>query len=278
MIKNTITRKFESLNKILFKNKLTSPRVMGNNILILACAPCVNAFFEYESVRTQFESYDIAFINYMIIYSETEMFNIKPKYIILIDPIFYMDDFEGKTEKKRVASILNKIDWECVLVTSVLADFDVTNEFVTIHRISCFESPYKKIFLPLYKKNRLSIGLYNIMQAAIYYAITFGYKKIAILGCNYQMAELKVINSGLRITDPMHYYDDKEVYEYISWEQIWKSPNGYVSLMFERAQKSAACFFGLAKYANEMGAEITNYSDNSALDGFKNGELIIEED
>ena len=172
--------------------------------------------------------------------------------------------------------MLSRVNWPCVLVTSVLANFDFVNEFITIHRISCFEVAYKKHLLPLYRRNVVSLGLFNIMQAALYYAITFGYKKIAILGCNYQMATIKVIDSGLKISNYEHYYDTDSVYEYVSWDKIESMKNGYVSYMFERARNSAACFYSLAKYARENGAEIINYSDDSALDGFHNGVLDIQ--
>lgn len=255
---------------------MTKPFKVGERILILACAPCVNAFFKYKSVRQQFKDYDIAFINFMVTKSEKEMFEIKPQFIMLIDPVFYGNDPKWEAVKQEVAEVLSKVNWKCILVTSVLADFNFENSNITIHRISCFEKKYRKILLPCFRRNLITLGLYNIMQAAIYYAITFGYKKIAILGCNYQMAHMKVIDVGIEITDYMHYYDTQTEYEYITWEDIEKRKNGFVADAFERAQKSAACFYSLAKYAKNNNAEVINYSDDSALDGFRVGKLDIE--
>lgn len=270
-----IVRKVKSLYKLFIKNRLTKPIIMGEKILILACAPCVNNYFKHESVRMQFRDYDIAFINFMIVHSENDMFQIKPKYIMLIDPIFYDDDPLWEKEREQVWGVLNRINWECTLVTSVLADFKINNNNITIHRISCFEIPYREWLLPFFRKNMITPGLFNIMQAAIYYSITFGYKKIAILGCNYQMSHMKMVESGLRITYYEHYYDQEKEYAYLSWDELNKMKNGYISSIFERASKSAACFFSLAKYAQKNNAEVINYSDDSALDGFKVGHLEI---
>lgn len=273
---NKIIRKLYSLYQLMIKNRLTRPFKVGEKILILACAPCVENFFKYNTVRQQFKDYDIAFINFMVTKSEKEMFDIKPRFIMLIDPVFYGNDPRWENEKKAVAEVLNKVNWECILVTSVLADFSFVNSNITIHRISCFEQKYRKMLLPLFRRNLVTLGLYNIMQATIYYAITFGYKKIAILGCNYQMAHMRVVDSGIQITDYMHYYDTETEYEYVTWEEIEKRKNGFVADAFARAQKSAACFYSLSKYAKDNGAEVTNYSDDSALDGFRNGKLNIE--
>lgn len=276
---NLLKNKIASFKKFFFETRPTRPCVMGNKILFLATAPCVKDFFEYESVREQFADCDIACINYMLVYSTKEIFEIKPKYIILFDPIFYDDSFfPGMThnpEKEAVVNILEKIDWNCYLVTSTLADFGIKNGMIQYVRLSCFEVPYKKIWHPFYKHNWINMGIYNVMQGALYFAVTFGYKDIAILGCTYQIGKLHMEDDGLHIDGYRHYYNLERTHEVISMEVLNKSKESSVANIYARGYKSLMCFWNLKRYADSFGAKIVNYSEGSAIDAFECGKLDI---
>ena len=129
-MKDVINRKVNTLKKML-KNGVTKPHKMGNKILLLATAPCANYYFKYESVKKQFQDYDLAIINFMLLYSEKEVFELKPKYVILFDPIFYTEGLRGNIidfdAKKAVKEVLEKINWDCYVVTTIFADFELTN-------------------------------------------------------------------------------------------------------------------------------------------------------
>lgn len=269
-----IIRKIESLKKL---RCLSKPTKMGDKILLLATAPCVEDFFKYESVREQFKGYDLAFINYMLVYSEKEVFEYKPKYIILLDPIFYQSDYFGvgtiNSEKEKVVAVLEKIDWECYLLTSVLADFGLKNTNIKYIKLSCFEFPYRKWLIPVYKRNLLNMGVYNVMQGALYFAVTFGYKKIAILGCTYGMNKISKREDGVHLEGYAHYYDKEPIHEFVPLEQVEKMKYGLVSSIYDRGRKSMICFWNINKFALLEGAEIINYSEGSFIDAFKAGKL-----
>lgn len=275
---NLLKRKIRSLNQLLFTNKITKPKKMGDKILLLATAPCVSDFFEYESVREQFKDYDLAFINYMIYYSQKEVFLYKPKYFILIDSIFYDDDFFNdkpyNPEKKKVVDVLEKIDWECYVVTSVFADFGVKNEYVKFIRLSCFTANYKKSIRTLFRKNYLNTGILNVVQGALYFAITFQYKKIAVLGCTYKNLEMFMDIDGLHILEHNHYYDLSKEEIIITNEELDKREIGYIENLDKRAHISSKILWNLKKYAMDMKAEVVNYSEGSMIDSIKMGKLI----
>lgn len=269
-----IIRKIESLKKL---RCLSKPTKMGDKILLLATAPCVEDFFKYESVREQFEGYDLAFINYMLVYSEKEVFEYKPKYIILLDPIFYQPDYFGvgtiNTEKQKVVAVLEKIDWECYLLTSVLADFGLKNTNIKYIKLSCFEVPYRRWLMPVYKRNLVNMGLYNVMQGALYFAVTFGYKTIDILGCTYKQANMYIEEDGLHIEGYPHYYNLDRTHEIIPMETVCKLKESSVARIYLRGYDSLMCFWNLKKYADAFEARITNYSEGSAIDAFSCGKL-----
>lgn len=274
---NSLKRKIRSLNQLLFTNKITKPKKMGDKILLLATAPCVSDFFEYESVREQFKDYDLAFINYMIYYSQKEVFLYKPKYFILIDSIFYDDDFFNEKlynpEKKKVVDVLEKIDWECYVVTTVFADFGIKNEHVKFIRLSCFTANYKKGTRTLFRKNFLNTGILNVVQGALYFAITFQYKKIAVLGCTYKSLEMFMDVDGLHILEHNHYYDLAKEEIIITNEELDKRETGYIENLDERAHISSKILWELKKYAMDMKAEVVNYSEGSMVDAIRMGKL-----
>lgn len=268
-----ISQKLHSVKQIINFYRTVKVQKMGKKILLLAGAPCVKDFFENADIREQFREYDLAFINYMILQSKDDFFRLQPKYVILYDPIFYQEHVNGNDDKKKIEEVLNEVTWECYIVTSVFGNFNLSNDMVHYIRLSCFGKKYNTLFLPLYKRNWLNLGVFNVVQASLYFAITYGYEEIAILGCNYQMAEFHIVDAGIEIINPLHYYDNQPIIEYVEWEKINNCKNGYVSEIFKRGMNSAACFWNINKYAKRMNANILNYSDYSALDAFKNGKL-----
>ena len=276
-----IQRQLDSINKIIFKNKMTRPTELGKKILFLATAPCVQSYFDNESIRKQFEDYDLACINYMLEYSQKEMFEWQPKYFILFDPIFYRgsrnpEDADYNSEKEKVCNILERVNWKCYVVTSVLADFELKNENVSYIYISCFEVGYKKYLHGLYKRNLINMGIYNVVQGAIYFAITFGYKDISIIGCTYTNLPIEMTEKGLRVQDHTHYYDLTRYEETISFERLLEYKDGYMVDLYKRAEKSHRCFWNLRRYGERLGATITNYSPKSMIDAFAVGRLSVD--
>ena len=275
--------KCDSLKKILIKNRLTTPQIMGSKILFLATAPCVQDYFDYKSVREQFRDYDLACINYMLIYSTDYVFKWHPKYFILLDSIFYQGSIDVNSEqfnaeKQKVVNILEKVDWECYIVTSVLADFRIQNKNVHYIFLSCFAKSYNNFWYPLFKRNFLNLGIYNVIQGAVYFGITFGYKEIAILGCTYKYLMMEMKKDGLHIYNHNHYYDLKRLEEVIDYNRILQMRDGFIATMYRRAVNSYKCCWELQKYASRMGCHITNYSKESMIDAFQMGDLCIEED
>lgn len=272
---DTIRRKIRSLNKLLFKNKLTKPRKMGEKILLLATAPCAKDFFEFESVREQFKEYDLAFINYMLVYSEYEFFKLKPRYVILLDPIFYDDIYNGgyNYEKEKVVRILEKVSWRCYLVTSVLADFGIVNDNIQYIRLSCFAKKYRKPLLALFQKNYINFGIYNVIQGALYFACTFGYDNVAVLGCTYKNLEMFMDTDGLHILEHNHYYDLNQEEIIITNEELDCRKTSFISDLDKRSYESSRILWDLKQYAQIMNTEIINYSEGSMVDSIKMGRL-----
>lgn len=273
-----IRQKMNSLWKIFIENRITPPRVLGEKILILATAPCASSFFEQESVRKQFEDYDIACINYMLYYSKEQIFQIKPKYFVLMDPCLYQEYVTSSNEPeipsyKEIAKILEEVDWECYIVTTVLANFEISNPCIRYMRLSCFSTTYKKWKVPLFKRNYINLGYYNVIQGALFFAIVFGYKDVAMLGCPYKPLNVSMIEEGLHVIEHEHYYDTK-IFEYtIPYEELHSREEGFLERLNKRAYLSCKCLWDIKKLADILGCKIVNYSKDSKIDAFRIGKL-----
>ena len=62
------------------------------------------------------------------------------------------------------------------------------------------------------------MGMNNVIQGALYFAITFGYKKVAMLGCLYRHLDFHMESDGLHIKEHMHYYDNEPCKVFLSNE------------------------------------------------------------
>ncbi|MCM1125501.1 MAG: hypothetical protein NC429_03435 [Lachnospiraceae bacterium] len=267
-----IKRKLNSLYKLLVSNRITKPEVLGEKLIILATAPDVARFLDNKSVQERFRDYDVACINYMIYYSFDILRVIKPKYLVLLDPCLYdiniLPDLPETPNAAELSMTLENIDWNCGIVTNVLADFDVDNPYLSYIRLSCFSAKYSKYLIPMIKKNLINLGTNNVIMGAIFFGIVFGYKKIALMGCPNRSLNAYMTEEGLHVVEHKHYYDEK-AYEYtVSYEELSKWKESFFSAINRRAISNNRTIWDLSLLAKEYGCEIVNYSPQNEMDAF----------
>ncbi len=259
---------------------ITKPVKMGDKLLILATSPATGYFFDKESIRQQFEGYDIAFLNKMILCSEEETHLYRPKYFVFMDGIFYDDDFNGKgtvnERKKAVEAALEKIDWECYVVVPILASFNVKNPNVKYIKLGVFSRHYSPIMRWLYSRNIANTGHNTVVMGALYFGITFGYKNIGILGFSYSPGRIYMDEDGLHEIEYMHYYDTEEHEIFVPNEKIFVNGENFLLRRAKRAIVSNQILCDLAKYAGDMGVEVINYTPENMVDVFRTKRLNIE--
>ncbi len=269
-------KNYKNITKLL---DITRPYKMGDKLLILATAPSTALFFEKESVRKQFEEYDVAFLNKMILCSPKETQMIKPKYFIFMDGVFYDDDYYGtgtvNERKKAVESALESVTWDCYVISPILAEYNVNNEHVKYIKMGIFYKNYSRLYRGLYKKNYFNPGSNTVVMGAIYYGITFGYKEIGILGFSYRSGKIYMREDGLYVDEYLHYYDDEQKTNIIPYDQIMVEGESFTLRRAKRAVESCKILHSLARYADDMGVEVTNYTPDNMVDVFKAGKLML---
>ena len=272
-----IKRKLNSLYKLLVSNKITKPAILGEKLIILATAPDVDRFLTNKSVQDRFRDYDVACINYMIYYSFDILQVIKPKYLVLLDPCLYdinsLPELPGIPSAAELAVVLEKIDWNCSIITNVLADFAVNNSNISYIRLSCFSAILSKRTRPFLKRNLANLGTNNVIFGAIFFGIVFGYKEIALMGCPYRSLNAYMTEEGLHVVEHKHYYDSEALEYTISNEELQAREESFFSAINRRAIVNNTTIWNLGLLAKEYNCEITNYSPHNEMDAFRTKEL-----
>lgn len=254
------------------------PRKLGERILILLNAPSANLFLENEANRKLFNDYDIAVVNYMPMYAEQFFFEVRPRYWIIIDPGFYLEENAVNDEKQKVLAFLEQIDWKLTMVTSQLAEFNVMNsniEYIKLPCINIKQMNFLNLFLA--KRNYITYGLNNVAHAAIFFGITFGYRDIALIGFEYKMEKIYMDERGLVYEDYAHFYSTNPSCNRYSYEEINSHPKGILIEVFERKIESLRIFKLLREYADKMGAKIVNYTPDCCVEYFETRPLKCSE-
>lgn len=252
----------------------------GKKLLILATGKSAQSFWGRRNVRNKFTDYDIVIMNRTIYKMEKEIFELKPKYIALCDSIYwggkkksYVGDELARETYNKTKAVLDKIDWDCFLLTSIHEKFEIDNARIHILRMNATawdaigDMGYK-----LYQYNFASPHIYNVSQLAIYFGITFGYTEIGLFGMDFDFFKNIVCDEKCRIVDEVeHQYDikDNKKIELTVNRETEGEINGSVLAKYLRLLADTASTFGkLGIYAERMGCKIVNYAPNSMIDCF----------
>lgn len=259
--------------------------IKKRGLLILATGTSANIFWNNENIRKKFRDYEILCMNDDLFMCRDKIFKIRPKYIALIDPAYWgvshtknrkMQKFTCEWSEK-VIEVLETIDWPIYLVTSMNENFDLNNKNVTKIRLNNNRINTKSTFVDyLYSKNMLNPGLNNVCQAAIYFGIIFHYKKIALLGADYDMfkyIDVNIHNQCIEYT--RHHYDDNESLPVGILNNYYRKGR-VIADYLQRNSDSLNIFADLSEFANRKKCKIVNLSPNSMIDSFKRADIGVD--
>ena len=252
----------------------------GKKLLVLATGKSAKTFWESDDIQDRFSDYDIVIMNRSVYKMEKEIFELRPKYIALCDSIYwggkkksYVGDAMARETYDKTKAVLDKIDWDCFLLTSIHEKFDIENSRIRILRMNATPlDAIGKIGYKLYPYNFASPQIYNVSQLAIYFGITFGYSEIGLIGMDFDFFKNIVCDERCRIVDEVeHQYDvkDNKKIQLTVNRETEGEINGSVLAKYLRLLADTAATFGkLAIYAEKIGCKIINYAPNSMIDCF----------
>lgn len=252
----------------------------GKKLLILATGKSANEYWDNQGNQVEFEDYDILIMNRSIYKMEAQIFKKRPKYFAACDPIYWGAGSVAVSKEliadtyQRTKAVLEKIDWECYLVTTIHERFDLKNNNVHIIRLnaSAYHSN-SKICYQLYKNNFCSPSIKNVGQLAIYFGITFGYKELALIGMDFDFFKNLFCDEnclcGLYAEHQYDRLDGQRVEARLSQEKYGSISNSVLAKYLLNISDTFVSYGILSMYAETMGSKIFNYSTESMIDCYE---------
>lgn len=252
----------------------------GKKLLILATGKSANEYWDNQGNQVEFEDYDILIMNRSIYKMEAQIFKKRPKYFAACDPIYWGAGSVAVSKEliadtyQRTKTVLEKIDWECYLVTTIHERFNLKNKNIHIIRLnaSAYHSN-SKICYQLYKNNFCSPSIKNVGQLAIYFGITFGYKELALIGMDFDFFKNLFCDEnclcGLYAEHQYDRLDGKRVEAHLSQEKYGSISNSVLAKYLLNISDTFVSYGILSMYAETMSSKIINYSTESMIDCYE---------
>lgn len=264
------------------KKKVTRPFDLSNGkkLLIMATGKSAGEYWDYPSNQERFKEYDMLVMNRSIYKMEKEVFEKKPRYFAACDPIYWGEGSSSvngalvaETYQKTTA-VLEKVDWDCYLITSIHEKFALKNEHIHIIRLNAtiYDSNSEMCY-KLYKGNFCSPPIKNVGQLALYFGITFGYKELAVMGMDFDFFKNLFCDEnclvGLYAEHQYDKIDGKVVEAHFSKEKYGTINNSVLAKYLLNISDTFGAYGKLSLYAEKMGGKIINYSIESMLDCYE---------
>ena len=259
-------------HRYINKKKVTKPIDLSNGrkLLVMATGKSANKYWDESVNQEKFTDYDM----------EQQIFEKKPKFFAACDPIYWGEKCHRVSPElveetcRKTKSVLERVNWECYLITSIHERFNFVNDKVHIIRLNStiFDS-HSDICYNFYKGNFCSPPLLNVGQLAIYFGITFGYKEIALVGMDFDFFKNLFCDKdcmvGLYAEHQYDKVDGKVVEARYSKEKYGTINNSVLAKYLLNISDTFRAYGKLELYAQKQGCKILNYSVDSMLDCYE---------
>ena len=279
--------KLSLMHEIIFhhyinRKKVTRPVDLseGKKLLIMATGKSAGEYWDNPDIQEKFREYDMLVMNRSIYKMEKEVFEKKPRYFAACDPIYWGEGsssvgnaLAAETYQKTMA-VLEKVDWECYLVTSIHEKFAIKSEHIHMIRLNAasYDSDSEMCY-KLYRGNFCSPPIRNVGQLALYFGLTFGYKELAVMGMDFDFFKNLFCDEnclvGLYAEHQYDKIDGKVVEAHFSKEKYGTINNSVLAKYLLGISNTFSSYGKLSVYAEKMGAKIINYSPESMLDCYE---------
>ena len=270
------------INTILKGERAKRLKAPDKDILIVGNGPSLK---EVDLLRFV-GKVDFCCVNYFPC-KDDNFFRIKPKYICMIDPIFYSKEGGSLTTAWRLNDIerirkleeeLMKVDWPICFLTKQGYSLEINNPYITYERlsasvflgrsissISLFERDSKWNFW-LFDKNFAVPGYACVVCTALLYFTMCRSRRIILAGCdNSYFFGTFVDERNHVMCHPKHFYEEEKL---DLTERGMVGEHGFPFLM-EQHMGAFVEFYKISKYAQYKKVPIINTSLQSYIDVFE---------
>jgi hypothetical protein len=220
---------------------------------------------------------DLFVVNDFCVYNE--FVEIKPKYYMLSDPVYFLSESPLKDKVDGVYAILNgEVSWPMFLYIQYFAwkiinwKEKIINKNITVIPLHSFEYKGYQGFRNWFLKHGLSSESYGtVVLNAELIGINIGYKELYLYGVDHTFFDNICIDENNQLCNIMsHFYDDKPLLKPIVNYHSTGKEKRYT--MAEYLARSAKLFHGheiLNEYATYCSSKIYNCTKNSLIDAYK---------
>jgi hypothetical protein len=263
-----------SFGRSYIKDKNVIP---GKPVYILGNGPSLKTTIEKSG--TLFTQSQVICVNEFPL--APEFLVIKPPLLVITDPI-YWNKILSPDLKALIDSVneivTKKVNWEFTIMLpysakkwNYLSDIPGKNKDV---RLKYFNKEpflgYVSLRHLLYKKNLAMPRARNVLVAAIFLAINFGFKKIVIIGADHSWHENVFVGADNIVYFKDAHFFDEETKKYRPFYKIAdKTQNFRMDELLTVLARMFTGYIELARYADYMGASVYNASEKSYIDAFK---------
>lgn len=270
------------------RKKVTIPVDMANSrkLMILATGKSANEFWNNRDFYLEkYKQYDYLVMNRSIYKMKDEIMELKPKYLAMCDAIYWGETANRAVSQSlaldtynRTKEVIEQINWECYLITTIQEKFDFKNEKVKIIRLNSTKNVEEGEFAyKLYRNNFAHPGIYNVAQLAIYFGITFFYKEIGLIGVDFDFIKNLACNEECKLfICAEHQYDQTKadsIIGHFTSENTGMINNSVLAKYLLVTAETFMSFGKLSVYAEKNNCKIINYSLQSLLDCYEKQKL-----
>ncbi len=211
-------------------------------------------------------------VNFMPLYDD--FFDLKPEFLVLVDPIFWSNDNKKILEDKinKLNQRLQEIEWKLDIIMPKVSQQNnrIINKIksknnINIIYINSEETKTEKYSEMIYHfiLNKSVPNFQNVNVAAIYFALNIGFKEIYLFGCDHDWIKNIVVknDSKLYLKD-IHFYKD-------SHEENYNKIDSNLEYQFKSIYTLHNSYSKLNKYSNYLNAKIYNAAEESMIDEFE---------
>ena len=247
-------------SRVLFNSKIKK------DILVCGNGPSLT---EIDLQKVYDAGVAIAVVNFFPLYNSC-FFTIKPRYLFLLDPDFFVPYDMLREEIKQLLNVLEKVDWDMKIVSGQGNYFRVSNDHIRHEHISKFslKSDILTNFIDwLYTNDLVVTGTMNVVIAALFYFINRTEGTIYLSGVD--MSDITRIgvdgNNEMYIYTKHNYGDERIPVVAFKKGEFYKLVDMY-KCAFEE-------FYYTAKYAKRKRVSVINLSIESCLDMFEKKQI-----
>ncbi len=248
----------------------------GKSIIIMGTGPSLKEVMEkYSDIM---HDTDILAVNYT---ANTDIYwDLKPRLYVLADPHFFDVDSDGHPADAIVARLWDNIaatDWALTLYVPCKAKIPESigeNKHIVVKRYNL--TPGEGIKGPvhwLYRKGLAMPRPRNVLVASIMVALRDGYRDIYLVGADHSWSkDLRVDEDNHVVYVLNHYYKDSEK-EHKRIDKLYE--NYRIHEVLNSMVIAFRSYHQISKFADELGAKITNCTPGSFIDAYPRAPLSV---